>query len=160
MHNFKFKKIFNFSSSTFHHQRGQSLFELIVAIAISALIVVAVVSLAVNSIKNSNFSKNKALASSYAQQATEWLRGERDSNFAAFRAHVEDSTENTRCLNNLVWTINPCGTVTMDGTPFKREVVFRFSDSDTVIKAEITVSWTDSGGLHEVKSSTNFSDWQ
>jgi len=43
-------------------QSGQSLFELVVAIAISALIIVAMVSLAVNSIQNSNFAKNKALA--------------------------------------------------------------------------------------------------
>ena len=142
------------------NESGQSLFEIILALAITTLIIVALVALTATSIRNTTFSKNKTLASRFSQEATEWLRGERDSNFAAFRAHVEDSTENTRCLNNLVWTINPCGTVTMDGTPFKREVVFRFSDSDTVIKAEITVSWTDSGGLHEVKSSTNFSDWQ
>ena len=65
-------------------QSGQSLFELVVAIAISALIIVAMVSLAVNSIQNSNFAKNKALASSYAQEAMEWLRGQRDSGVDAF----------------------------------------------------------------------------
>ena len=125
MRNSKFKNSPDLSLLTFGYQRGQSLFELVVAIAISALIVVAMVSLATNSIKNSQFSKNKALASSYAQQATEWLRGERDSDFVAFKNNVELSMyPSKRCLNNLVWTINQCGSEIMDGTPFKREVIF------------------------------------
>ncbi|KKS95519.1 MAG: hypothetical protein UV71_C0006G0018 [Microgenomates group bacterium GW2011_GWC1_43_13] len=161
MRNSKFKNSPDLSLLTFGYQRGQSLFELVVAIAISALIVVAMVSLATNSIKNSQFSKNKALASSYAQQATEWLRGERDSDFVAFKNNVELSMyPSKRCLNNLVWTINQCGSEIMDGTPFKREVIFKYSDGDTVINADITVSWTDSGGTHDVRSSTNFSNWQ
>jgi Tfp pilus assembly protein PilW len=55
-----------------NYERGQSMFELVVAIAISALVIVTIVSLTTISIRNSNFSKNKSLASTYAQQATEY----------------------------------------------------------------------------------------
>ena len=61
-------------------QKGQSLFEAVVALAISALIIVAVVALVASSIRNASFSRNVTLASRYAQQATEWLRGQRDAN--------------------------------------------------------------------------------
>jgi type II secretory pathway pseudopilin PulG len=142
-------------------ERGQSLFELVVAIAISALIIVAMVSLAVNSIQNSSFSKNKARAATYAQEATEWLRGQRDTNTDAFIIHITNLGGNKMCLNSLSWTVGTCGTVKITDTPFQRDVVFSFGpDAETVIAADITVSWTDAAGLHQVTSATNFSDWR
>lgn len=149
-------------------EKGQSLFELVVAIAISALMVVAMVSLAVNSIQNSNFSKNKARAATYAQQATEWLRGQRDNNIETFITEVEKATDpNERCFNSLPATISslslfPCASnESIDGTPFQRYVIFSFgNDSKTVITADVTVTWTDSGGAHEAASVTSFSDWR
>ncbi|MCX6704345.1 MAG: prepilin-type N-terminal cleavage/methylation domain-containing protein [Candidatus Woesebacteria bacterium] len=148
-------------------QRGQSLFELVVAIAISALMVVAMVSLATNSIKNSNFAKNKALASTYAQQATEWLRGQRDSDIGIFIVNVTDNTVSKRCLNNLTWTIAACASgSTITNTPFQRDVIFNITYdvingvNKEILNADITVSWTDSGGLHKVVSATSFSDWR
>ena len=143
-------------------QRGQSLFELVVAIAISALMIVAMVSLATNSIKNSNFSKNKALASSYAQEATEWLRGRRDNDYGAFNTNVLAAQGVKRCLNSLTWPIGiaPCSAGSISDTPFQRSVLFTIDDVENVIYADITVSWSDSGGLHTVTSATNFSDWR
>jgi len=154
-------------------QTGQSLFELVVAIAISALIIVAMVSLAVNSIQNSSFSKNKARAATYAQEATEWLRGQRDSDINAFTVNVEAATDpNKRCLNNLPLTIAsltiaPCASgATITETPFQRYVVFIINhyvvngQTKDVMTADITVSWTDAAGLHQVTSATNFSDWR
>ena len=150
--------------------RGQSLFELVVAIAISALIIVALVSLATNSIKNSSFSNNRARAATYAQQATEWLRGQRDSTIngvngmdilkgyaVSFPAY---------CLQDLGWA-HPAGdtagcTVKINGTIFYRWVTLSTSlpNGKTVIEADVVVSWTDSQGFHEVTSATNFSDWR
>ncbi len=144
-------------------EEGQSLFELVVAIAISALIIVAMVSLATNSIKNSNYSKNKALAASYAQETTEWLRGQRDSNIDSF---IISATTPNWCLANLAFTkpaVNPSScTEVIAGTPFRRWVSFSISvlGGKNVVQATVTVSWTDSGGVHEVKSATNFSDWR
>lgn len=141
-------------------EAGQSLFELVVAIAISALIIVAIVSLTTNSIQNSNFSKNKALAATYAQQATEWLRGQRDSDINTF---VTASQTSAWCLQNLAFTIpaaNPAANCTdkITGTPFSRWVTFPPDLQAGVIEADIVVSWTDSQGIHEVINATNFAD--
>jgi type II secretory pathway pseudopilin PulG len=146
-----------------NYERGQSMFELVVAIAISALVIVTIVSLTTISIRNSNFSKNKSLASTYAQQATEWLRGQRDIKTEAFIDNVRLAPVLTkRCLNNLSWTQFPCASgTTIPGTLFQRDVVFDFGgDTETVIYADVTVSWTDSQGVHQVTSATSFSDWR
>ena len=146
-------------------QKGQSMFELVVAIAICALIIVAIVSLTTVSINNSSYSKNKALASTYAQQATEWLRGQRDTNIDTFIGNATAAP--ARCLQDLDFTrpaVNPavdCTGKIMD-TPFVRWVSFNTSlqGGKTVVEADITVSWADSQGTHTVRSATNFSDWR
>ena len=160
---------------TFNYQGGQSLFELVVAIAISALIIVALVSLATNSIRSSSYSNNKARAATYAQQATEWLRGERDKTVIDINGNAVNGMDNLKkkaasfpvyCLQDLSWDYgngNTSGcTVKINGTIFYRWVTLSTSlpNGKTVIEADVVVSWTDSQGFHEVTSATNFSDWR
>ncbi len=152
-------------------ERGQSLFEVTVAIAISALIVVAMVALATTAIKNSDFSKNKALASTYAQQGTEWLRGERDKDVNTFMSTyaLNGTFPAGYCLpdSSLNWSHWVGDTALcnspISGTIFKRWVTFKnvgIQNGKMVAETDVTVIWTDSGGLHEVTSATNFSDWK
>jgi len=144
-----------------YSQSGQSLFEVVVALAISALIIVTLVSLVSNSIQNATFSKNKALATSYAQEATEWLRGQRDTDVNTFEANALTPTW---CLQDLSWrNTGSCDTgEEIASTPFTREVNFTVDtvSGKTVVEADIYVFWTDSLGLHQVVSATNFSDWR
>lgn len=142
--------------------RGQSLFEVVVALAISALIIVTLVSLVSSAIRNSNFSKNKSLAARYAGEVSEWLRGERDSDIDGFFGQRAISGL-TYCLPSLapaVWpTAGECGAgVVIPGTLFFREVTF--SGAVPTIQADISVEWTDSQGIHEVRNTTNFTDWR
>jgi type II secretory pathway pseudopilin PulG len=157
--------------------RGQSLFEVVVALAISAMIVVAIVSLATVSIRNSSYSKNQSVASSYAQQATEWLRGQRDKDIAVFvqkaSEDVPPSESTTYCLSdNLAVDLasrTPSSSCSdpITGTPFVRLVKLTPStetpqpgDVKNFIEADVIVSWTDSQGEHEVVSATSFADWR
>lgn len=142
-------------------ERGQSLFEVVVAIAISALIVVTIVSLVSNSLRNATFSKNSAQAASYAQEAVEWLRSQRDSDIAAF---ITNTTTPVWCFRDLSWAISGAclDTQVISGTPFLREA--RFSSSlvsgKTAIEASVVVSWSDSQGLHQITNATSFTDWR
>jgi Tfp pilus assembly protein PilW len=145
------------------NEKGQSLFELVVAIAISALVIVAIVSLTVNSIQNSNFSKNKARAATYAQQATEWLRGQRDNYIDTFLANVVKPY----CMPDLSWnhfqaipSTQNCSAIS--STPFKRWVTFSTTkpSGKTLVEADVVVTWSDSQGLHQVTNATSFSDWR
>lgn len=160
-------------------QRGQSLFEVVVALAISALIIGAIVSLVTNSIRNSTFSKNQSMAASYSQQATEWLRGQRDADIETF---IVNAGIGTWCLSAstlpatsvpLNWTgenIHPglCSdSETIPGTPLVREASFAVTRQlgikgvdVAIVEVDVNVSWSDSQGTHRVTNSTNFSDWR
>lgn len=148
-------------------ERGQSLFEVVLALAIATIIIVAMVALASLAIRNSNFSRNKTLATRYSQEATEWLRGERDTDFDAFFVRAANPLY---CLKSLSWTESTIGPCTdgqeIPGTLFKREIGFIRTTVDVggvpknVVEAEIKVYWQDAQGVHEVKSITNFTDWR
>lgn len=150
-------------------QNGQSLFEVVVAVAISALIMVSLVSLVSNSIRNASFARNKGIAGTYAQQATEWLRGQRDGNIATFSTNVQTPVW---CLKDLNWAPSQAGSCSGEGdqiaaTPFSRQATFNLSivtDPDgatkDIVEVDVSVSWEDSGGSHVVTSATNFADWR
>lgn len=123
------------------------------------MIVIAVVILSTNSISNSLFSRNKTLASRFSQEAVEWLRSERESNFNNFSQFADFDTY---CLVSL--TFSNTGQCNSDeiivDTVFKRELFFekQLSSGKTIIDATVVTSWNDSQGLHESRSVTSFSD--
>lgn len=139
-------------------QKGQSLFEVVVAIAISALIITAIVSLASNSIQNSSFSRDKTLAANYVQQTNEWLRQERDKNTSDFMAKAAIPTW---CFATLSWSSpTACGaTQYISGTKFVRQSSFTILlvSGKNLVQIDTVVSWRDAKGLHQVKGSTNLS---
>ncbi len=139
--------------------QGQSLFEVVVAIAISALIIVGIVAMTTNSIQNSSFSKNKTLAATYVQEASEWLRGQRDNDMTTFTSHIITPTW---CLQDLSWNLpGSCGENNkITETQFIRQAVFTVTTENgkNFIESNVTVSWTDPKGIHQVSSSTNLSD--
>ena len=145
------------------NESGQSLFEIILALAITTLIIVALVALTATSIRNTTFSKNKTLASRYSQEATEWLRGERDADFSAFETRALTPLY---CFPSLSWSAASIGACSsgqeIANTPFRREISFSSSlvNGKTLIQASVRVYWSDAQGLHEVRSVTNFSDWR
>ncbi len=151
----------NLKLKSYNLQRGQSLFEVVLALGVITAITVGIVSLTVISIRNAGFSKNKTLAGRYAQEATEWLRSERDNDFTIFETHAQTSQW---CLISLNWNnVGACGeSDKITGTPLLRDVTFSTNlvSGKTVIETSIRVYWGDAQGAHEVRSATSFSDWR
>lgn len=141
---------------------GQSIFEVIIALAIITLILVSLVALAGISIRNSTFSRNRTNSTRVNQETLEWLRGERDTSWAEFTAKAATGTW---CLPSLSWTDAQIGTCGQDqgsyvaGTIFRREITFS-SISQTSIQVLVRVYWTDSQGEHETRATTNFTNWK
>lgn len=152
-------------SAKFIFGKGQSLFEVVVAISISALMVTGIVILASNSIQNSSYSRDKTLASTYAQQATEWLRKERDQNYEVFasKALYERSIDIYYCLDDLSWPNSPgwCseGSFVEGSSIFTRVIKFPSCNpcNPDLVEAEVDVYWDDSKGNHNVISTTELS---
>lgn len=143
------------------NQQGQSLFEIVLSIAIITAIIVGLISLVVSAIRNATFSRNETQASRYAQETTEWLRQERDHDFDLFK---EKSLTPTWCLPELVWIkVGNCtDSDVVTNTSFRREVSFSSSvqSGKTIIEVEVKVTWEDSQGEHQVKTVTSFTDWR
>lgn len=139
--------------------KGQSLFEVVLALFVITMIIVGVVVVSTNSISNSLFSRNKTLAARYAQEGIEWLRLEKERDFSALSVFANTQTY---CLNNLSFTnLGACnGSEFITGTEFEREVSFTklSENSKTIIEATVKTYWIDSKGYHESKSSTTFTD--
>lgn len=151
------------------NQKGQSLFEIVVALAISTLIIVALVALASTSIKNSTYSRNNTVASRYVQQTIEWLRSERDGDWESF--YTRGIGNPNVCLLDLDWNSSFVAPKCMEdqtitGTFFYREITF-IPGSVTVggvvknyMDVLVKVYWLDGQGSHEVSSTARFSDWR
>lgn len=151
--------------------RGQSMFEVLVAIFIITLITVGVIVVSTTSVSNSTFSRNSTLAGRYAQEGIEWLRDEEAIDTTVFKNRVPVvGNKYTFCMINLNtadWSnTGVCSSGSEyiqnsgQNTIFNREVVLskQTSGGKTIIEAEVKVKWSDSKGVHEVKSVTNFTD--
>jgi type II secretory pathway pseudopilin PulG len=147
---------------------GQSLFEVIFALAIAAVVLVALVALSATSIRNSTYSKNSVQATQLAQETTEWLRGERDRDWVTFAAR-SSAGGTLWCFPNqpLAWpgSSSVTCTTTVSNTIFTRSVtlVQRDIDGNSVIDtidAAVTISWVDSQGQHDSRNNARFTDWR
>lgn len=151
---------------TNHINKGQSMFEVVIALFIIAMIIVGVVSLSTVSLSNAVFSRNKNLAGRYSQEAIEWLRSERDRDPNLFITHtgVSKYCLNMVPLTQTSWSVSGSCSDKIANTLFKREVTFTQSqigcpsNCKNIIEASVITSWSDSKGYHEAKSVTNFSD--
>jgi Tfp pilus assembly protein PilV len=145
---------------------GQSLFEVIVAIGVAALILVGAISLSTTSVRNSTFSKNDAVATKYSQEGAEWLREQRDTIWGDLKTMTGKT-----CLG----TLSPSATCPIPNTIYSRGISFQCfiydpsTDTTTsascantsvnLVEATVSTSWTDSQGTHKVDSVTNLTRW-
>lgn len=164
--------------------RGQSMFELIFAIAIATLILTGIVSLAAVSVRNSTASRDNALANRFAQEVTEWLRRERDNNWTVFITNINGSATQTYCFDDspaLDWgKPNPCSAadkITANWI-YTRETSFNCfktnvaapppvflsvlcTDPDVDLVEVVTkVKWADPQGSHTVTHTTQLTNWK
>jgi hypothetical protein len=143
------------------YNEGQSLFEVVLALALSTLIIVALVSLVSNSIRNSTYSRNKTYATRHTQEASEWLRGQRDDDWDVFSTNILCLVPpHVQCLDTLVLgNCGICDDTQFISNIFKREVTFSDIEVNSVT-IEVNTYWTDAQGIHEVRSSTILTDWR
>lgn len=136
--------------------KGQSMFEVILALFIMSMVIVGIVSLSTRSVSNSSFSQNKTIAGRYSQEAIEWLRSQRDADFAVFKSKATG----VYCLNTLSLTnTGVCTSSELINNLYKRQVTFTATTvPNTIIKAEVVTTWVDSKGTHEAVSTTEFTD--
>ncbi|OGM05201.1 hypothetical protein A2125_01715 [Candidatus Woesebacteria bacterium GWB1_43_5] len=150
------------------------MFELLVAIGVIALILSSLVSLATLSVRNAGFARNESEAARLGQDASEWLRGERNKDWDDFIAMATTGSVATTsqiarlCVKGVSWPqthLGDCFASDTISNLFLRTIDFELQDTngDTyydLANAVITVHWTDGQGYHEIKNSTYYTDWR
>lgn len=143
--------------------RGQSLFEVVFAVSIAAVIIIGVLSLVPRLVSNSDFSKNNALATKYALESTEWIRQQRDKEtWNTFYSRASDSPGSDYCLENLNWGSFPCGFINniFERTVNLTQVTVTQGGRDYLgVEAKVRVRWTDGSGTHEVLDVSRYFNW-
>ncbi len=143
-------------------KKAQSMIEMLVAIGIAVLVIVALVQVAVTSVKNSQFAKNQNLATRLAQEAIEEVRGQRDK--SGWPTFYNTYNATTKCLPSgdaSSWTDKlPQGCGNNIGTIFSREVGFTdLANSGSQLLIIVTASWTDTSGFHKSEQATYLTKW-
>lgn len=122
------------------NRSGLSLLEVIISLAVSIILISGFVSAVTISIRNSQFAKNQTLATKFAQEAMEKIRGYRDQNTWA--------TFTSGCTG-----YNP-GTVPAQFTRIKTCSLL----DPNKMQVTVTVAWTDPTGSHKSELTSYFSN--
>lgn len=125
---------------------GQSLVEVMVAVAILVLVATGLIFGITVAINNANFAKNQARATKYAQEGMEKIRAHRDQNdWDTFKAN---------CLAESIIL----GAV---DSPFTREIKECREETGERVKVTVRVYWQGtSGKIHQSELTSYFTKWQ
>jgi len=140
---------------------GQSLIEVLTALAVVLLVMVALVRATTVSMRSSGFSKAQTQATAYAQEAIEWIRAERDKDWDEFSTRAGTIF----CLNSesLSWPAEgdcPADGYILGGR-FKREATLTSVDGEgNKVEVKVVVSWLESGGEHQSQITTYLTNWR
>lgn len=122
---------------------GQSLIEVLAALGVVVLVILALITVTTISIRNATFAKNQSLATSYAQELIEEARNLRDSDREAF------FTDESLC------DLAPDSD---SAPPFTLERICTLVGGDKM-QVLATATWTDSKGDHQSELYTELTKW-
>lgn len=132
-------------------KKGQILLELVVAIGVAMIALMAMAQISIKSLANSNFSVHQSVANGYSIAGMEWIRSQRDLDWTSFLAK-----SGTYCMNTLVWsTTSPCPTI---NNIYTRTAVLT-KISNTQVKAVVTVSWQEGSLTHQARQTNVFYEY-
>lgn len=136
--------------------QGQSLLEVLIALGVLVLVVIALMGATTDSLRNVQFSRDKALATRYVQEAVETYRTYRnDSGWSALVSGCE--TKGTIWSPSLPtrfdWTVD-CYIPDTGLPPSACDA------ANSTCEVALAVTWTSAGQTHQSSLTTRFTDWQ
>lgn len=151
------------------NQKGQSLVEVIVALSIAVVVVMAFTSATLNAIRDAQFAKNQNQATRISQKTLELVRAVRDQNNQVYsdgttwsELYDDSSLSSGRCFTLDETALTMSSTATCDSpydTVFTRQIRLTASTTNR-IDVYVKVSWTDNKGTHTAEANTFLSSWQ
>lgn len=143
---------------------GQSLMEVIIALAVTAIILTGIVSLTSKSVSTSTYSKNKSQANRHASEAMEYVRTQKEQlGWTDFKTLITTPDPDVWCMKTLEFTMSGVcpadDTGKITGTIFQRTLEVKNVLSKTM-DVEVKVVWSDEKGTHETYTISSISNWQ
>jgi type II secretory pathway pseudopilin PulG len=140
------------------NQSGQSLVEVIVAVGMMALLLVAILALVALSVKNSRLAKTRNQAVALAQEGIELMRTYRDYSWTELMSRangtVFDLPDNWIIANGLT---NNCPSDFPINSVFRRCV--SLNNTTGAINVLLTVAWQEGAKIYQTEQTTQLSLW-
>lgn len=134
-------------------EKGQSLVEVIAALAVLVIVVLSLVGVNTRSVYNASFAREQSLATQYAQEIVEKIRAYRDKNtWAAFTA----SCESIPGFGTLPSPFNPPSVdCYLPGNPSNN-----CENDNERCEVKVVVEWIDAHGAHQSELVTILTSWR
>lgn len=133
-----------------------SLIEVLVFTAILGFFFVFAASVAISIVRDMKINQHKILATRYASEFSEWLIGEKETNWDTFSSYFSSGEE--ICFQTLAWSHDgrPCDLI---DSKYERFAEFTKQGNDQ-ITVVISVSWSDLGKNNLITISKSFKPWE
>lgn len=143
------------------NSRGFSLVEILIFSALFSMVFLGVTTAMVASLRNTKQSQRRILATYYASELKDWLKGQKEVDFAAF------PKSGSYCFNTSPITAwggtGNCGSLFTLGqgsdVVFKRYVNFT-NGTSTQVNVNVTVDWNELNVVNSVPLNTVFTSWE
>ena len=120
---------------------GQSIIEVIVALALIAAVILGLVKVTITSINNAGFARDQRAATKYAQEGIENARKCKEENEAAF------------------WNKSCPALPSPTDNRFTRTITYTVVEAQQKMDILVEVSWSDSKGVHKSSLRTYLTKW-
>jgi Tfp pilus assembly protein PilV len=124
-------------------EKGQTLIEVLIALACAAIIISAITVVVTTSLSNAQFSKNQNLATKYATEGLEFVRRIRDSDYIAFKAYPNGTYCLAKPLPASLGSPATCSTPNVDNVFIRAAALNDSACGANQIQVAVTVTWTD-----------------
>ena len=142
-------------------QKGQSLIEVVVAVGVMSLLMVALLTTITLAVKNSRLAKDRVQAVSLANEGIELMRAYRDYDYTEFYAKAQTDEYNLPYS----WVVEDglsggCPVVVFGIRDFFRRCVLVSNADASSVDVSVTVEWQEGSRVHQVVQSTRLTLWE
>lgn len=138
---------------------AQILVELLLAIGVAVLTLVALIGATTRSLFNAGFAQRQSVATNYAQGAMEWIRTQKGLSWESFFARA-DGQGRSYCLADLAWNSSaPCPA--LPGSEFVRtaRLTVLSASPPQQVETVVTVTWQEANRPVSSKQTTVFTQY-
>jgi len=143
-------------------KKSFTLIEVLIFVTILSLFFVVASAVTITSLQNLKVQEHKILATRYAEELLEWLRGEKEVDWNKFINYRGNYCFNSSPIPMSNWPASGnCPTASFLNNLYKREVILNPQGSPPYqVNVSITVLWQELGQTYQVPINTVFTVWE